>query len=245
MRSKCIAVLLCVLLIAIPSFGAKGKLVVGVPWMLSSSVRVERIEALIQEAYRRVGREVKLVHMPMSRDIMEANEGSIDATALRVKEAVRDYPNLIPVDIPLVTESLVAFTAKKDLQINSWHDLQQVTVGIVRGMVATINKCKRNGIKPYLVNDGQQAFSMLAQGRLDVVFHSYNLGSKLAENLGITVYSSAPLSKNNYYHLLNRKHAALVPKLAKAFEDMLEDGTSARILGKWANLLPELPEKTK
>nr|WP_321513280.1 transporter substrate-binding domain-containing protein [uncultured Pseudodesulfovibrio sp.] len=177
--------------------------------------------------------------MPRLRELEEANSGHIDACAGRTVASYLSYLELIPVKTPVATETLVAFTIKPDMQVSSWEDLTLLRVGVVRGANLPVTICKTKGIDTYEANNLEQLFHLLANSRLDAVVHHLQVGLNTADSLGISVQMSHVLHKEMVYHVLNRKHASLAPKLAKVFMDMLDEGTSTRILGKWAGMLPD------
>jgi len=123
--------------------------------------------------------------------------------------------------------------------VESWEDLSHLRVGVVRGSLLPVKLCKMKGIDAYEANKLEQLFHSLAESRVDAVVHHLQVGLNTAHSVGISVQMSHVLYKEMVYHVLNRKHAALAPKLAKIFTEMLDDGTSARILGKWAGVLPD------
>jgi len=69
---------------------AQDTFVIGI-WQVGEDLcDLPEMEAIFTEAYRRIGAAV-----PPIRDLVWANNLTIDACALRAKEALRDYPNHI------------------------------------------------------------------------------------------------------------------------------------------------------
>lgn len=73
---------------------------------------------------------------------------------------------------------------------------------------------------------------MLDGGRIDLALYTRTDGLALARGMGLS--SVAPLSPAlkdvDMFLYLNRKHEALVPKLAQALREMKADGSYNRIL---------------
>ncbi|QJB55974.1 transporter substrate-binding domain-containing protein [Pseudodesulfovibrio sp. zrk46] len=212
---------------------------ISLPCLEQQGCRSPEIEAFFIEVYGRIGIQPQFAYMPRLRDLEEANSGRIDACAGRTKASYQPYSELIPVKTPVATETLVAFTANQDIKVNSWEDLTDLRVGVVRGAQLPVTLCKANGIDAYEANKLEQLFRSLEDSRIDAVVHHAQVGLNAANAFGIRVYLSPALHKDMVYHVLNSKHAALAPKLAMIFSEMLDDGTSARILGKWASVLPD------
>lgn len=212
---------------------------IGLPYLELRKRASPEIEAFLIEAYGRIGIVPTFAYLPRLRDLEDANSGHIDACGGRTVASYQAYKDLIPVKMPVATETLAALTVKPDVQVDSWEDLSLLRVGVVRGALLPVTLCKMKGIDAYEANNLEQLFHLLSESRVDAVVHHLQVGLNAAHSLGIRVQMSQILHKDMVYHVLNRKHAPLAPELAKIFTEMLEDGTSARILGKWAGMLPD------
>jgi len=82
------------------------------------------------------------------------------------------------------------------------------------------------------VDKPEQMFEMLQLGRVDLVLYTKADGLALIREKRLSTISDLrPALKDvNLYLYLNRKHQALVPKLAAAIKAMKEDGTYNRLL---------------
>ncbi|WP_319469955.1 transporter substrate-binding domain-containing protein [uncultured Pseudodesulfovibrio sp.] len=242
MMKKALQILITVwFLVGSPAAWAQqGQYTIGLPCLEYQTCASSEAEAFFTEVYGRIGIVPAFAYLPRLRDLEDANDGHTDACAGRTKASYQPYENLIPVKTPVATETIVAFTLKEGLRIDSWKDISSLRVGIVRGAQLPLQLCKQKGIERYVVgNTLQQVFHMLAESRVDAVVHHLQVGLNTARSIGIPVRMSNVLYRDMVYHVLNRRHAGLAPKLARIFGEMLEDGTSARLLGKWAGMLPE------
>jgi len=234
------------ILVAVPVAAERQTLVVGIGCMENCVQTQPGFEAFFKELYSRAGLDVKFKYIPMLRDITEANDLTIDATFARTPVAVRDYPNLDQVPFPLVRYSLVAATMRPVVRATTWKDLKPLRVGLIRGNRTTLLLLEEHIINFTLFNHYENGLAMLREGRFDVIVDDAMVLSQMADSLGYTNVSySEPLATGFYYHYVNRVHQRLVPRLARSMRKMLEDGTSARLLGPWAVMLPdpsEVPE---
>lgn len=216
--------------------------VIGTPCLDVELCESPEVEALFREAYRRINATVEFTYLPLLRDLIEANSGLIDGSLVRSKTVISEYKNLLFVETPISTNTLVAFTIAPHHPVKKWDDLRGLRVGVIRGVVLSLNLCEKHGIAPYVVNSIPQAFAMLGAGRLDALVYNLHIGTVVAKSQGLDVYVSKVRHVDMFHHALNSKHADIVPKLSQVFREMLEDGTSEKLLGKWAVALPD-PDK--
>jgi polar amino acid transport system substrate-binding protein len=54
-------------------------------------------DKILKEAFRRIGKEIKIIHLPSERALINANEGTDDGNFARVAGLEKTYPNLIRV----------------------------------------------------------------------------------------------------------------------------------------------------
>ena len=191
-----------------------------------------------KEIYRRAGAEAEIVPYPTWRDLKEANEGRIQASAVRIEDAIKKHPQLIRVDMPVALYSIHPYSADADIVIDSWDQLHGLRVGVFKGMYLTKRLCDAHGGEAYEVNDVKTAVDMLRMSRLDVFIHGEIAMKTASERFGVKLYKSPVNHSEFIYHSVNVRHADMAPKLDKALREMLMDGTSARILGEWADILP-------
>jgi len=236
------ALLLFLWVLILPAFaGQQATYVIGMPCLTVPDCQSPELEAFMREAYRRIGAQVRFKYLPMLRALEEADDGTIDACMLRTRDTIGKYSGLMAVEAPVAVDTLVAFTVKKGLQVKSWEDLRQLSVGTVRGMRTPIEVSEQNGLRPHLINDAKQAFAMLEHGRLDALLVNFTYGDSIAKSLGVKAYTSPPLNTVPLHHAINRKHADIEPALSEAFKGMLEDGTAKRLLGDWSTALGQNP----
>lgn len=213
-------------------------LLIGVPSYLPQQRTFPELEAVLREACLRAGIKPAFVGFPMLRDLEEANNGSLDASGSRTAMALRGYPNMVQVPVPLSRVHYVFFS-KTGAEVN-WKSMAGLRVGAKRGDMTPGLLARKNGVSLSYFNDPVKGFRLLEEGRLDVIIYGRTLGRVTAEAAGLTGYHVSPPVFSGYtYFSLNRKHEAMIPALSDALRDMHEDGTLRRLAGKYASMIPD------
>lgn len=239
------AVLFAFLLLTPTLSGARQMLTLGLPCLDVKQCTITEAEAFINEVYSRAGYDVKIVYLPMLREISEANALSTDGTFGRTPIAVRDFPNLVQVPFPTTRNVLVAATVKQGIHVRSWADLRQFRVGLIRGSRTPLLLAQQHGLYITLFNQYKSGLSMLRENRLDVIIDNAEILKNMTAAHDMQVHLSEPLYTTYGYLYFHKKHKALTPKFARILKEMLENGTSRTLLGKWATMLPTLPLETE
>jgi len=190
------------------------------------------LELLTQEVARRTGIEFKIVSHPSERSLHMANQGEVDGEGLRVAGLGSQYPNLVQVPERFIGISFVAFS--KDAMINldrGWESLKPYRVSFITGwkMFEANASGARNITK---VEKPEQMFRMLDGGRIDLALYTRADGIALIRGMGLsTIAPLTPSLKDvDMYLYLNKRHEALVPRIAQSLRDMKADGTYNRIM---------------
>lgn len=221
---------------------ASQALVVGAHCIDQSVCKSPEADAFLKELYTRSGLSVEIKYLPLLRDLMEASTLTIDASMSRTQIGVRDYPNLVRVPFPLLRLSWRAASVKPGIKVRTWNDLSQYKVGMLRGERTPYLLAEQTLSEITLYNSRNCGLAMLREGRIDVIVEISLLIEKMAQLMDVEkIYLSEPLIEAYTYHYLNKKHEALAPRLATSLKEMLKDGTSKKLLGKYSSLLPEFP----
>lgn len=240
---KYLSVILLLILLAAPA-SAQQTLVVGIPCQDVKHCEIEEAEVWLSEIYARSGLGVELRYLPTLRDISDADANAVDATLSRTPIATRDYPNLVQVPYPLFHMSIIAAAVKPGVKIQTWADLKRVKVGMMRGSRAPFLMAEEHAVDIHLFNTWKSGIAMLREGRFDAILGSEALIRAAVRREGVKgIHFSRPLAESYTYHYLHKAHKGLVESLARSIQSMLEDGTSRKLLGDWAVMLPELPLK--
>eukprot|EP00828_Plagiopyla_frontata_P031207 TRINITY_DN41046_c0_g1_i2.p2 TRINITY_DN41046_c0_g1~~TRINITY_DN41046_c0_g1_i2.p2 ORF type:complete len:275 (-),score=55.36 TRINITY_DN41046_c0_g1_i2:97-921(-) len=180
---------------------------------------------ILTEAYGRIGYDVRVEGVPAERALVMSDQGVVDGEAARVPVIEAVCPNLIRVPTPLYMNRVVVFSRIGDIGLSDgWEGLYPYRVGVVRGykfvdkMTASMNRV--------VAPDYENLFSMLENGRLDIVVTEYfealpALKELQPHNVRILL---PPLAYNPMYHYLHKRHADLVPRIDKVLREMRREG---------------------
>lgn len=186
--------------------------------------------AVLEAAYAKLGIEVEAVSMPAQRSLVESNDGRLDGEMGRIATIQAQYPNLIRIDVPIFTFQGVAWACNNTTYVDGWESLRGYHVGVRIGVrFAEIGTQGYPNI--YKARSDEDAFQLLMEGRLDFVVSSYLVGRKIGKKLGIDCLrvSGKPLVVGSMYHYLNKKNAALIPKITRTLQTMEQSGESEAI----------------
>lgn len=189
------------------------------------------LDLLLQEAARRAGVRVRLVNLPAERGLVNANAGIEDGDSNRIAGLERAYPNLIRVPEKNMDMHFMAFTRQTNLGLDQgWRSLSGRSVGLIKGW-KILERNLPADTQLTVVKDAEQLFRLLEHRRVDVVLYAQHLGQAQARRLGLNDVrvAGAPLTTQEMFVYLHKKHAPLVPRLAEALRQIKADGTYARL----------------
>lgn len=192
----------------------------------------QALHDLSKEAFRRIGMDFKLVSLPSERSLHSANLGEVDGEGLRIAGLSGQYPNLVQVPERYIGISFVAFAKDATIKLDQgWESLKPHRVAFINGW--KMFEANASGARSVSkVDKPEQLFLMLDSGRIDLALYTRADGLALVRNMGLgAIAPIAPALKDvDMYLYLNKKHEALVPKLAQALREMKADGSYNRIL---------------
>lgn len=187
-------------------------------------------DRIVTEAFRRMGVPVRLSQLPSERALQRANQGMDDGNYARIAGLERLYPNLIMVPEPITEFLFTAFTKAPRLALDGWEGLKPHSVALVNGWkiveANTVGVRARSSVK-----DEAALFAMLDSGRVEVAVLDLHTGMEMVRLLGLKGVRALapPLERRPMHVYLHRRHAELVPKLARALRQMKRDGTIERL----------------
>lgn len=187
-------------------------------------------DRIVTEAFRRIGREVKLVQLPSERALQNADQGIDDGNYVRVAGLEKTYPNLVMVPEPVSEFVFTAFTRAPELKISNWADLRPRQVAIVNGW-KIVERQLAGAPRLKTARDEEALFALLDKGHAEVVVAGLHAGREIIRAHGYQGVRalSPPLAVEPMHLYLNVRHAALVPKLTEALRAMRRDGTLPRL----------------
>jgi len=188
------------------------------------------IDRVVTEAVRRTGNQLKIIHLPAERALINANRGIDDGALHRVAGLSKVYPNLVQASESTFTMSFVAFSNDPKVQIKDWSSLEKYSVGIITGW-----KILEKNIPPKTavtkVRNPELLFSLLEHRRVNVILYGkwQGLYYLKTHNLSGVNLLSPPLAKENMYVYFNKKYQYLIPPFSKALREMKKDGSRRKI----------------
>lgn len=187
------------------------------------------LDMVAGEAFRRAGVQLRLARLPAERGLINANAGTDDGELTRIAGLETQYPNLVRVPEKLIDWEFAAFSKKATVS-PTWEVLRARPIGHVRGW--KIYEKELVGAPFVMVsNDPEQLFRQLQLDRIDVALYERWHGLSLMKRMGLK--GIAPLepliAKREMYIYLNKRHAALVPKLADALRAIKAEGLYDRL----------------
>jgi polar amino acid transport system substrate-binding protein len=192
----------------------------------------------LTEAYRRVGVSIVARAYPPARSVEMANRGEVDAEAARVPDAMGDMDDLIAVPEPIGHNETYAYTAGGKVTVDGWESLRPYRLCVTVGDLITMKRTK--GMTRQTAHDLPSLFHMLASGRCDAAVSDGAAWLAIDKlQLGHFRMMDTPIQSFPVYHYVNRRHADLVPALARAFAEMQQEGVARDILAPYLDKIRE------
>jgi polar amino acid transport system substrate-binding protein len=187
------------------------------------------IDELARAAFKRIGVEVEVTTVPTERSLINVNSGIDDGDIFRVAGVEGDYPNVIRIPEKTLDNDFIAYTKRTDITIRSWADLQPYSVAYATGW-KPFERNVRNVKELTKTASIHELFPLLEKDRADVILMDRWQGQWIVHQQGYKVHLlEPPLARFEMFMYLNKKHAALVPKVARALADMKADGSYQKL----------------
>ncbi|MBA5688007.1 substrate-binding periplasmic protein [Rugamonas apoptosis] len=228
---KSLLTLLAALLFALPGVAAP-RLVLNSSFFapITSPAHDGALDLLYAELFRRVGLDVWIQPASAERGLLNANSGIDDGDVSRVLGIEQSYTNLVRVPERVMTYQMVVFTRHADFTVDGAASLRPYDVGILTGW-KVLERSITGTRSLQKLETGHQLFAMLAMDRIDVAVIEKLEGLQFVHSMGlqgVKVLEPAYV-EGDWFLYLNKKHAALVPRLAEQIRLMKRDGSYQRI----------------
>ncbi|MES9898881.1 MAG: transporter substrate-binding domain-containing protein [Sedimenticola sp.] len=212
------------------------KIVIGTglkPPLVSSETTPGFLDMLAKEIFQRLGIELEVIILPAERALVNANNGVEDGNLLRIKGLEKRYPNLVRVPEKMMNSEFVGYAVKTIPPKPGWTRLSDMIVTYPKGWkIFDVNV--KNTEETVMVGEPLQMFALLQEGRADIALYEKWQGLLQAKNSGLKDYKvlDPPFVSMEMFMYMNKKHKALIPKVAKALQQMKEDGTYQKIFNQ-------------
>lgn len=174
----------------------------------------------VKAAAQRAGIGVQMRALPSDRGMVLANKGELDGAIGRTMLSARDYPNLVPVPEPVYLYAPTAYSYKKIDVSQGWQSLRGHTLCIRRGYSFTEKRTA--GLPQQHLDSDASLLRMLKAGGCDIAVMGRSNKEVLAMqgHDGDLLQLLPPLDEVPLYLFLNKRHAALVPRLTEALKQL-------------------------
>lgn len=208
---------------------------------LSTSEQTGMLDAIVKEAFSRIGLHADIVQLPSERSLLNANQGVTDGDLVRIDGLDKSYENLVKVPEKTCDFDFVAFTKSEGVQLAAgWDSLKPYSVGIITGWkILEDNVHSRILTK---VDSPEALFTLLEKDRVDMIIYNRHEGYGVITKMklvGVNVVEP-PLESREMFLYLNKRHHDIVDGLAESLREMKMDGTFSEITAK--SLKKFLPE---
>jgi len=191
------------------------------------------MDEVVREAFLRLGYKLVIERLPAERGLYNANIGLIDGEMSRVRGIDKRYKNLIQVPEKIMDWDFHVFSKKDIILDDGWASLSGETVAYIRGWKILEDKTPKSSVVAKTKNS-LQLFSLLKKGRADFIIYERWGGNELINKINLkNVRIRMPaLARKEMFIYLHKKHAALIPEVAKSLAGMKEDGSYNKLVKK-------------
>lgn len=184
------------------------------------------------EIFKRLGLPLQLEHYTLARRTALKGEGSADGEASRIYAYGNDRPHLVRVEESVLDFSFALFAASPGVHLERLEDLRSSShlVEYRRGIVLCENTLKK-WVPTERISDVltlQQGLKKLQAGRTDLYC---DLDVLVRQELQSPEFKDTAIRKTigignavPTYPYLNKKHAALAPRMAAVIKQMKAEG---------------------
>jgi ABC-type amino acid transport substrate-binding protein len=196
--------------------------------------------AIISEAFKRAGYEVKVEFMPWARVLQDTEAGKYDAAFPEYYSDERAAAFFM--SDPFASGPLGFYKRKADkITYTKLEDLKPYRIGVVRGYINTPEFDAADYLQKDEANSDEQNLQKLFAGRIDLIVidkfvAQYLIETSVPEAIGALEFMEPPLLDQSLYVIFPRGIAGSEEKLQAfntALKTMREDGTLERILEEY------------
>lgn len=196
---------------------------------VGNSADVPAGQAVISEAYSRIGVEVEFSSYTAAEAIATSNGGVVSAELQRIGGISQDYENLVQIPIPINIIQGAAFSIKYRIPISGWHSLRPYRIGIVRGVFFA--ERPTSGMNVSVANGYEELILKLENDEVDVGVMPRIQGLAAIHSAGNTeiIEMDGILETLFLYHYVHKTRLDLVESLTPVLKQMLLNGETKRI----------------
>lgn len=186
-------------------------------------------EAVMMEAYRRIGVPVEFRSFNAAEALQQSNDGRVSAELQRIDGISEKFKNLVQIPIPINLIQGVAFSHKYTFPVSGWHSLRPYRIGIVEGILFA--KINTYGMEVQVFSTYAELADALATDAIDVAVMPRVEGINVFRDRnpdGVTEMEGI-LETLFLYHYVHESRRELVDRLSEVLRTMLVSGETRRI----------------
>jgi len=176
---------------------------------------------LLDAAYQSIGIKPEFVLINDKRALKLLNLGKLDADTAKTTEVLGDYPDIIKVPTPISKIEVLLICQEELFCDLSLLYQPKKTLGVIGAKEFYAELLKENKSAIVEVSSFNILLKLFKQRKVDFVFMVFDEYSKETKN---SFKNSMVVQEKIGYHLLNKKHIKLLPRLDKAIQDVVAIG---------------------
>ena len=189
------------------------------------------LDLIYREAFRRLGYDFQLLNMPSKRASALSDTGESDGEVHRARSYAAFHPNLVIVEQPHYMAKFVAYASQPIVLAPGWDSLKgsayriEYRLGIQHAEEMLRQRVEAARMTP--IATPEQGLQKLAFGRSDIFIDvNFNIDPLLDDPRyrHAHIHQVAVMDEIGGHAFLNRKYAALAPKLAAILLQLKQEG---------------------
>ena len=223
---------LALLILCLISFAAQAKQIGKTHFTITqvaSGPLIDEAKERLEAAYSKLGYTIEFESFQSELALQKSNKGEADGEMIRVAGIEKNYQNLIPVPIPfLVAENVLFVSEDYSKDIKEWDDLIPIVkdksgIAVRVGLKKAEQQMDFRNIPYTGTQTTEEAMRMLVEGKIKLVYEERRTGLSIIKKLGLKNIKvlEHPLDSVALYHYIHKSNSFLVPKLEKAFREVL------------------------
>lgn len=186
--------------------------------------------ALLTQALASLGYGVRFEPLPLRRSLPMTEQGLLDGETVRIRAVADEHPSLLVVPVPLVAMEIIGYVRRGEAPPADLAAAGSWRVGYPRGVIA-LERLLAGAPRHVEATNRQDLLRSLRLGIVDLALFASAAGEPEidADQTEGLSRLPAPLLTTPLHALLNARHQALLPGLARVLQQMEASGESARL----------------
>jgi len=187
-----------------------------------STAQSKYVIELLSETYKQLGISFKLIQMNQNDVLAAANEGIIDGQLGKISGLDLQYPNLIKIDVPLLTFNLELISYCQSCSLNQ---IQSLAIHTDYPVAEKYLASHPYDGQLYKVRSLQTVLNLLIQKQVPAAMVIDFYIEPYEQKLGAVGIQSKTLQEYQIFHYIHRKNEKLVAPLTKILTELKKSGT--------------------